>query len=61
MGTLRRQAQWPLFMTHILGANSRKKLFTATGIHIFSFAHVTLSASAPTEIQDLAKTGACAF
>lgn len=49
------------FMALILGANSKKKMFTAIGIPIFPFAHVTLSASAPTEIQDLTKMGAHAF
>lgn len=51
----------PFFMAHILGANSKEKVFSAIGIPIFSFAHVTLSASAPTEIQDLTKMGAHAF
>ena len=48
-------------MAHILGVSSKDKVFTAIGIPIFSFAHVTLSASAPTEIQDLTKMGAHAF
>lgn len=61
MGTPHHQAQGPLFMAVILGANSKKKMFTAIGIPIFSFVHVTLSASAPTEIQDLTKMEAHAF
>lgn len=60
MGTHHHQAQGPFSWLLSLGPIQKKKMFTTIGIPIF-FAHVTLSASAPTEIQDLTKMGAHAF